>query len=223
MARRDEQAVIGSILIDSACLPDVDKADLRAEDFEDATFRLAFEVIEDFRQSDKIIDPILVSDEMTVRQGGDYQEILHDALVYTHDATNAGAYAAQVKDWSKRKRFLDALSDATTVAAYGDWRSEMDAIFDLLRDLKGAENGLTTGAVLTEEWLDYFETVKRDPKAAFCETGFADLDRQFGGGMFKSEVYIIGARPGMGKTTLGINIAQNIVNRGGAVYEITVL
>lgn len=222
MARHDELAVIGSILIDSACLPDVDKAGLCADDFDDSYCKLAFEVIEAFRQSGDVIDPILVSDEMTARNGGgNFQEMLHDAMILTHDATNAGAYAAQVKDWAKRRRFVTALTDASVVASYGDWRSEADAIFDLLRDLKGTESGLTTSAVLSDEWLDYFNTVKKDPKAAYCETGFSDLDRQFGGGMFKSEVYIIGARPGMGKTTLGINIAQNIVNRGGAVLFVS--
>ena len=63
--------------------------------------------------------------------------------------------------------------------------------------------------------------MREDPEAAYCRTGFADLDRQLGGGMFKSEVYIIGARPGMGKTTLAINVAENVIRRGGSVLFVS--
>jgi len=47
-------------------------------------------------------------------------------------------------------------------------------------------------------------------------TGFVDLDRLLGGGLQKSDLIIIAARPGVGKTSLGLAIAQNAALRPGA-------
>ena len=221
MAWQNERAVIGSLLFDGRCLPDVEKTGLTAEDFEVAEYRLAFEAILDSEpDANGWFDPYGIGGKMAARQGGDYHDLMEEAMKSTPTANNAGLYAALVKEDSNRRRVKTLLDNAQTAAAFGNL-NEVTAIIDSVNDLLATDSGLASGEDLSNDFLSYFEMVKKDPRAAYCETGFADLDRQFGGGMFKSEVYIIGARPGMGKTTLGINIAQNIVNRGGAVLFIS--
>ena len=222
MALRDsEVAVIGSLMIDARCAVEIDRTGISAEDFDDAVMKLAFEVVEDLRAAGKTVDPILVADEMARRRPGDYTDALMGCMAFTTTAANMNLYCEQVKDNAQRRKFLDAVLSATSLADYGDWRAGADAIFEMLRQFKGVEHDLIPGSVLAEDFLSYYEATKEDPEAAYCKTGFPDLDRQLGGGMFRSEVYIIGARPGMGKTTLGINIAQNIVRRGKAVLFVS--
>ena len=219
----DEASVIGSIMIDSRCMVEVDKVGLAAEDFSIDIYRLMFEIIEELRQAGKPFgDPTLISEELAKRRPGeDWFSLLHDILIYTTTAANAGLYCQSVKDKANRRHFVDILTNASLTANYGDWKAEADAVYEALHDLKTYDTDILTGASLSDQFLDYYETAKKNPDSAYIKTGFADLDRQLGGGMFRSEVYIIGARPGMGKTTLGINIAQNIINSGGSVLFVS--
>lgn len=223
MQFNDEAAVIGSILIDADCISEVDKVGLCADDFKNDIYRAMFEIIETKRQSgDNFNDLVLLSEELSKRRPGeDWYSVIHDILVYTVTAVNAPLYCKSVKDNANRRRFVDMLADAAATANYGDWKAEADAVYEALHQLKEYGDDVYSGEVLSDQFLDYYEQTKKDPNNAYCKTGFADLDRQLGGGMFRSEVYIIGARPGMGKTTLGINIAQNIVNHGGAVLFVS--
>lgn len=223
MARYDDEAaVIGSILIEPKCIAEVDAAGLCAEDFSDDNMRLAFQVIEDFRQAGQPFDDlVIVANEMAKRKPGDFVPVIHSALAATATALNAGAYCRMVKDNAKRQAFINTLSEASFSAAYGDWKAVADSVRVFVQDVGGSDADVISNADLSAQFLDYFDRAKEDPDSAYCRTGFSDLDDQLGGGMFRSEVYIIGARPGMGKTTLGINIAQNIVNRGGAVLFVS--
>ena len=72
-----------------------------------------------------------------------------------------------------------------------------------------------------EAWQEHYDKVCNNPDYAYCRTGFPLLDKKLGGGMFKQGLYIVGARPGMGKTTLGINIADNIAKAGKLVLFIS--
>lgn len=222
MARRDNEfAVVGSIALDPACMVEIDRTGIVADDFSDEACRLMFEVAEEFRSDGKKVDPILVAEEMSRRRPGDYLEFLKDAMIFVTTAANMSDYCRLVIDGAKKQQFINALFDASSNANYGDWKAQADVVFEMLRELQTEDRDVISSETLSEDFLEYYRLTKDNPENAYCSTGFEDLDRQFGGGMFKSEVYIIGARPGMGKTTLGINIAQNIVNRGKSVLFVS--
>lgn len=223
MNYNDEAAVIGSILIDKDSIAEVDKVGLCVDDFGNEVYRTMFQIIDSKRQAgEQFNDLVLLAEEMAKQKPGfDWYEIIHGLLVYTVTAANAPLYCQSVKDNANRRRFVEMLAEAAETANYGDWKATADAFFEELHALKGYDNDILNSSVLSDQFLDYYEQAKKDPDSAYCKTGFFDLDRQLGGGMFRSEVYIIGARPGMGKTTLGINIAQNIINRGGSVLFVS--
>ena len=222
MARRDNEIqVIGSILIDPRCIVESDSIGLTPDDFDDSLCRLAFQVISELRQDGRVLDPAVIADSMAQAVPGEYFEDLKEIMVQTGTAANMQAYCQLVRDGALRQRFIGTLMDSATRANYGDWQAEAAQIYTMLQDLKTADSSIISGHDLINSFLAYYEQVKADPDAAFCRTGIEDLDRQLGGGMFKSEVYIVGARPGMGKTTLAINIAQNIVKRGEAVLFVS--
>ena len=222
MARYDnELAVIGSVALKASCVEEIDQAGLTADDFEDTTCRTAFEVIDDLRQSGHPIDPVLIAEEMGRRLPGDHVKFLEQAMIYATTPANISEYCRLVKDGAIRQRFIEALYSSAQVANYGDWKAEAATLWEMLQELKTTDTALMGGEELGSSFLEYYEQVHENPEAAYCKTGFADLDRQLGGGMFKSEVYIVGARPGMGKTTLAINVAQNVVHSGGSVLFVS--
>ncbi|MBQ1792812.1 MAG: AAA family ATPase [Oscillospiraceae bacterium] len=226
MARfNNECAVIGSVCLANTrideILEEIDKTGLTAEDFESSICRTAFEVIEELRTNGEPIDPVVIADRMSERTPGDHVKFIGDCMVYATTPNNISAYCDLVKDGAIRQRYIDTLLQSAERASLGDWKAEAATVWEMLQQLKTTDTALMNGQALADSFLDYYEQVREDPEAAFCKTGFADLDRQLGGGMFKSEVYIIGARPGMGKTTLGINIAQNVAVRGGSVLFVS--
>ena len=219
--RNNELAVIGSVLIDSACLVEIDKYGVCLSDFDDPLCKLAFQSVERLRERNEPVDVVLVTAEMNRQEPGYYDEFVKETFVAAANVANAGLYCKALKDDVCRKRLIDTLDDALNNANYGDWRAIADTVFETVQGIKTSDSDVMTGEALADTFLDYFDLVREDPDNAYCRTGFKDVDDQLGGGMFKSEVYVIGARPGMGKTTLGINIAQNIINRGGSVLFVS--
>ena len=57
--------------------------------------------------------------------------------------------------------------------------------------------------------------------SGFVPTGFRDIDILLGGGMLSSGMYILAARPGMGKTTVALNIADRVAERTGPVVFVS--
>ncbi len=226
MARyNNECAVIGSVCLANTrideILEEIDKAGLTAEDFESSICRTAFEVIEELRANGEPVDPIVIAGRMSERTPGDHVKFIRDCMVYATTPNNIATYCDLVKDGAIRQRYIDTLIRSAERTSLGDWKTEAAIVWEMLQQLKTTDTAIMSGQALADSFLDYYEQVREDPDAAYCKTGFVDLDRQLGGGMFRSEVYIIGARPGMGKTTLAINVAQNVAQRGGSVLFVS--
>ena len=222
---KSECAVIGSICLANnrigEILGAIDRAGLTAEDFGSDVCRTAFLVVEKLRADGMPVEAPMIADGLSGRIAGDPSGFIETCMLCATTPNNIEAYCERVKDEATKRRYIDTLIRSAERASLGDWKAEAATVWEMLQQLKTTDTALMNGQALAESFLDYYEQVREDPEAAYCRTGFADLDRQLGGGMFRSEVYIIGARPGMGKTTLGINIAQNVVGRGGSVLFVS--
>jgi len=213
-----ELAVIGSMLIDEDCAAAMlDK--LRVEDFGSSYAKEVFAIIARLSEEGKPIDAVLVAEQSDdAKSMGEY---LVRAMEVTTTAANADEYAAIVKR-NARVRRVNAIGDNLAVAGV-DFKADavngLEALENVIED--AADNELT-GA---EEWADAFKTEEEkiiaDPEAAFCSTGMSDLDHLLGGGMFNGGLYVLGARPGMGKTTVALNIAEMVAKRGCPVLYIS--
>ncbi len=222
MARLEEMAVIGSVLISPETITFLDKAKLNAEDFLDKEAQTAFLALQELRDSGKPLDDyVLLVAEMGKIAPGEHTAFIAEAMERLPTANNVAEYCNLVKEQSARRRISEAFSNAEFGITLGNWQQAVDEVRDALDAVTVQENDVMDGERLSNSFLAYYRQAKENPEFAYCRTGIADLDHQLGGGMFKSEVYIIGARPGMGKTTLAINIAQSIVNAGKAVLFVS--
>ena len=208
-----ESAVVGSFCIDPAAFPVAERM-LSADDFNTEFARMAFQTAVELSRDNKPIDPITIAESLP--NGG--TEYIAGCMRITPTAANIEVYCEGVLNAAKRRR-LEKIADDISDILY-DASIDPDEVLEDVRtaldetDGKGGNHAIINGTDAANAWQDYYERVFLNPEYAFCKTGIPLLDYQLGGGMFRQGLYIIGARPGMGKTTLAINIAENIADSG---------
>jgi replicative DNA helicase len=223
-----ERAVLGSILL----LPEVfDEVALvvRPTDFYDDANRRLFEHLLAMHDGGQRIDLMLLVERL---KKADVYESIGGAAYLAEigrtvpTAAHAEYYAGIVAEKSALRALIHASVDIqhdaynpTCEAKEILGRAE-ERLFAVLED-RGAGQVATIGEVLQES-LDRIDA-RMDRHAAFggVETGFSDFD-QLTGGLQKSELVILAARPSMGKTALAMNMAEHAaINVGAPVLFIS--
>ena len=206
-----ENGVIGAIFIDNDCIDKIAQI-IKADDFESSTCAKVFGDIVSRWQNGEKVDPVLVADKYDPAMKKFIAECMEQAAI----GDNAELYAKTVRERSV-KRQIQEVADEISVG--GDPQVCATKILELSQEL------FTNEIIKGDKWAnDFLATLAKnvaDPDSAYCKTGFSQLDNLLGGGLVKGGLYILGARPGMGKTTVALNIAENVVNRGAKVLFIS--
>lgn len=220
----NETSVIGSLLISPEVL-EIIEAVLTSADFEDDACRETYLAALSLRDDKKPVDAVLLGDELKKRTGKNMTGWLIELMQSTPTAANIESYCRLVKeDANKRRlsRIAEAINENTASRFGADWRKIASEALEQINEIEGNAGGDVVSSLdMANEWMEYYDKVVANPDFAFCRTGYSSLDRMLGGGMFRQGMYIVGARPGMGKTTLGINIAENIAKRGNNVLFVS--
>ena len=207
-----EQAVIGSILIDPNCVPE-GLEQLKADEFYSKLNRDIYETVYAMFSYGQTIDPVTVLDQMKVR--GVYQdncpEYVAEVMRQTPTAANVLEYAAIVRDRALLRRLGETADEINTMVYEG--AGEADAMLEAaerkiyaLRQGRSI-GGLTPIASVMQNVIDKMsEAAASGSRIPGLSTGLPDLDRMILG-LNKGEFVLIAARPGMGKTSIALNIA----------------
>ncbi len=212
-----EQAVLGSMLLDSRCVPDVVSA-LKAEDFYSDVNRDLFEAIFSMFIHSRTIDAVTVADQLKVQ--GKYTDEAKDYLFKLIDITptakNVMPYVNIVRDQALLRRVAQAGTDINSLAMQA--QGEADDILELaeqkIYDIRhGRDNqGLKkVSEVMSTVYNTLAEAAKSGKQIPGLSTGLPDLDRAMMG-LNKSDLILVAARPGMGKTSIALNIALNVAH-----------
>ena len=209
-----EQAVLGSMLIDERCVPDV-AARLTADDFYMRQNRELYQVLFGMFNRFETIDPVTVLDRM--KQAGVYDEersvaYLRQLMEITPTAANVMEYVAIVADKALLRRVGETAGELTEMV-----RSESgtaSAILEIaeqrifaIRQGRSAIGMAHISAVMSSVWVTIKERQASGQAFPGISTGLTDLDRKITG-LNNSDLIILAARPGMGKTALALNIAS---------------
>ena len=218
---KSEWAVLGALLVDPEfALPIVNRM-LTPEDFSDPCCAKALEIWQRAHDEDRPMDHVLLLNELTDAGFGLAETEMREWLMVP-TAANVAEYARRVKDDANKRRVLQVMEMAREDAEGLDWRTMYDGIKSGLDNIELMTSvGIMSSEAMTDLIFNHYQAVKANPEATFCKSGYSDLDRVLGGGFQKSGLYIIGARPGMGKTTLALNIAERIVERGDAALFVS--
>ena len=207
-----EQAVIGSMLIDTRCIPEVLEK-LKADEFYIKLNRDIYETINTMFSYGQTIDPVTVLDQMKVR--GVYQEgnesYMAEVMRVTPTAANVLEYAAIVRDRALLRRLGEAADEINNMVYEGSGEAEtmLEAAERRIYALRQGRNvgGLMPVSAVVQNVFDNLsEAAASGEKIPGISTGLPDLDRVTLG-LNKSELILIAARPGMGKTSIALNLA----------------
>ena len=210
-----EQAVIGSMLIAPACVPDVMEK-LRGDELYIKLNRDIFETISAMFSYGQTIDPVTVLDQMKIR--GVYTDecdnYLADVMRITPTASNVLEYAAIVRDRALLRSLSQAADEINEMVYEGSGEAEtvLEAAERKIYALRQGRNvgGLIPISSVVQTVFDKLsETAASGQKLPGLATGLSDLDSKILG-LNKSELILVAARPGMGKTSIALNILLNV-------------
>ncbi len=209
-----EQSVLGAILIDAEAFISVAEL-LRPESFYLEQNKLIFEAMVALYEKRRPIDLVTLTDELKNQgklsaAGGATRLAELASLVST--SANAVYYAQTIGD-AYTKRRLISLSSQIAEAALDSTKEARD-VLDLaeqnvftVSQQQGQRSFIHLKDTLVESFERLDELQRSGNELRGVATGFADLDRMLAG-MQKSNLVILAARPGMGKTAFALNIAQ---------------
>lgn len=213
-----EQAVLGSILIDSRCLTDVIGI-LHAADFYLEQNRQIYETIYNMFNFSQIIDPVTVLDRM--KELGFYRdgtrEYILQLMEITPTAANAVRYANIVRDKAMLRGLADAASDISeTVYEQKGTPSEILELAEKkIYSLRKGERGDSLehiGTTLHKVYDRLTELSESDSAIPGLSTGLRDLDVTING-LNNSDLLLLAARPAMGKTAFALNLCLNVAKK----------
>ena len=211
-----EQSLLGCILIDPECFNDLTEL-VGSEDFYLAEHKQIFLAMRELYLSDHAIDVVTLIDAL-VRAGvydksGGEQYIRTIAEVVP-GAQNAKDYAKIVRNKSRARQLIEICGDISDITY-----SEQEEIEHVIENAEARIFDLAQGRdtksfrhirdVLVSVYSHLHELATDKSAAQGTPTGFSGLDKVLVG-MGKSDFILVGARPGMGKTSFALNIATNV-------------
>ena len=225
-----ESALLGCIIIDGDIQSELLES-LKDEDFYQESNRLVFDAMRKVYGGRKPVDIVTLTDmlerEGTLERAGGLQRITELAEL-TPSAANYKQYFEIVRRDAIRRSLIRAANGIIEVSTKGTEAREAIAfaekqVYDISKQEDGSQlSGLSDGAVIRQV-LGKFEDIQSDPNAfRGLPTGFKHLDR-ITNGLQRSDLIVVAARPGMGKTSLSMNIVENVClnnNKTAAVFSL---
>lgn len=211
-----EASLLGAILIDSDAIVKV--ADqIAAEDFFDSKHRHIYEAVQKLYEKRSAIDVLTLSDQL---KGSGYLDLIGGPAYLTEltnfvpTAAHAEQYADIIAQKAVRRRLIAAGKDISQVGG-----NEARSVKELIEEAETKlfevsqqhvkQNIVSLEAILAESFERLDDLHKDKQKIRGIPTGFKDMDNMLAG-LQRSDLFILAARPSMGKTALALNLAHNV-------------
>ncbi len=218
-----EQSVLGGMLLSKDAIADVVEV-LRGEDFYRPAHQAVYECVLDLYGRGEPADPVTVSAELERRGellrvgGGPY---LHTLIATVPTAANASFYAEIVAEKAILRRLVEAGTRVVQLGYHGADGADVDDVVDRAQAAvyEVTNRRISEDYVALEELLqptmDEIDAIaSRGGVALGVPTGFADLD-EVTNGLHPGQMVVVAARPGIGKSTLALDVARSASIRHG--------
>ncbi len=211
-----EQCALGAMLLSKDAVADVGE-NLKGTDFYRPAHEMIYEAIVDLFGRGEPADPVTVADVLSRR--GELNRVggapyLHSLVATVPTAASAAYYARIVRDKAVLRRLVEA---GTKIASMG-YSGEGGEVEDIVNLAQAEMYGVTEArsrddyrslADIMQETVTELEEMEARPDGLNgVPTGFRDLD-QLTNGLHGGQMVVVAARPAMGKSTLGLDIARS--------------
>ena len=220
-----EQSVLGAMLIDAGAVEKMAET-LREEDFYRPSHRIIYRAMLSLQSRNQPVDMVTVVDELNKTNALDDVDGIRYITLLANTVPTAANVTHHARIVAEKAFYRQLVESGTALASMGyEGSGEVDALFE------SAEKNLMRLARQRQARrivpIQQLAVASMDRIAAFMEnrealtglsTGFKDLD-DLTNGLQPSDFIILAARPSMGKTSLALNIAQNVALRGAKEGE----
>jgi len=211
-----EASLLGAVLIDGDVIIKI--ADIiSADDFFDPRHQRIYEAITNLYEDHSSIDVLTLSDRLKSNDNLDLiggASYLTELTNFVPTASHVEQYAEIVAQKALRRRLI-AVSQDMSVLGFDETKGLHDLIDDAETRLFEVSNRHVKQSVVSLETIlaesfDRLDELHKDKsKMRGIPTGYKDLDAILAG-LQRSDLFILAARPSMGKTALALNLAHNI-------------
>lgn len=202
-----EISLAGAILLDDQCLKEIQNI-VSADDFQNERCKAVFSAACSLAADGEVVDPISIT-ERAKRFGTTLDiEWIRQAIDIVPTAANAAFYANQVAEDARCRRIkalaLQIVDNSISTSS--------DLLADIQRGVDQIQsNSICQGLNAPDDRIrGLFDQIIKTGESQFIPSGFPQLDSILGGGFIRGGLYIIGARPAVGKTTFALNLAERI-------------
>ena len=220
-----EQAVLGSMLIDPGCVKEVmDK--LKGEDFYLRQNREIFETIYTMFSYSRPIDGITVFESLQKAGVSDEntRSYLAQLMEITPTAANVMEYVAIVRDKALLRSVAQTAGEITALVQEGDGEAKdileaAEQKIYAIRRGRSAQEMVPLREVLPDVLDRLGEMSEHENHLPGLSTGLSAIDQKITG-LNKSDLILLAARPGMGKTSMALNVALNVAKTTGMTVAV---
>lgn len=177
-----------------------------------AVYRAAAALLRD----ERACDPVLIQEE-AARQGASLSNEYCAEVMRLYVTTANAAETARVIHGAALQRRAREIG----LSLADDTLMPIEALGRLQELLQASGSRLQTPSEAAHAVLDYINAAASGETQPFLSTGFPSLDRQLAGGLVAGGLITLAARPGTGKTTAALSIAENMAAAGGKVLYIS--
>tara|TARA_A200000113_G_scaffold139256_1_gene125171 strand:- start:6677 stop:8047 length:1371 start_codon:yes stop_codon:yes gene_type:complete len=219
-AREAERAVLGGLMLETHRFDTVIQV-IKENDFDGKDHQIIFQSMSELVEENKPLDPLTVSEKLDNKNslskvgGKDY---LIKLATSTPSAANLEAYAEIIRQRSITRKLMKANSDISELISNPqgqDGASLLDKaesmIFALNDETNLNDQNLQSMKELIPSTIDRLHELSNKSGGLIgSSTGFKDLDNKLQG-LQKGDLVVVAGRPSMGKTSLAMNIAENVL------------
>ena len=211
-----EMSLLGAILIDDDVLADVSET-VKPQDFYDKRHQLIFKSMMHLYEQHKPVDLLTLTEEL--KKTDNFETIggstyLTELTNYVPTAAHAASYAEIVAQKAVRRRLIKASGEISELGFDEETPTQeilekAEAELFNVSDQTIKQDLVSIETILDESFSRIEELHRNKGQLRGIRTGYQDLDNMTAG-LQRSDLFILAARPSMGKTTFVTNLAYNV-------------
>ncbi len=220
-----EQSVLGAMLVNPNAIAVVVET-LTADDFYRDSHRSIYRAILTLYDRGEEVDVVTLSAQLEregvlAKVGG--REFIHTLAEFVPAAANAGHYAAIVREQAVLRALIRVGNEVAELGYQhpGDVATLLDTceqkVFAIQQQRRSQEFQSIKDVLVRN--FEHLDTLQREQGVTGLASGFEGIDR-LTGGFQAANLIVLAARPGVGKTSLALNIAQNAAVEGKAAVAL---
>ena len=216
-----EKSLLGACMIDhdafvSAC------EYIGPDTFSEPQHRKIFQAMLDLDAEGKPIDLVTLAEQL---EGEVHATYLSELAQYPHTTAHAEHHARMLAEEYQEREAMRVFAEAHKKVSDGREVSEViswvDARMATVMEQRARDGLVSLADVAHERWEQYEEMARSGEGITGISTGFDEIDRVIGG-LAQTEMHVLAARPGVGKSALAANIAVRSAKKGNhtAVFSL---